>query len=123
MFDRREEARDWRLYVQDMIEFAERILSYTEGMDRDAFIADGRTYDAVLRNIEIIGVAVTHVPGHVREAYPEIEWRRIVATRNQVAHAYLGIDDDVIWDIIQTDIPDLLPQLRKLLEDIGQDLP
>ena len=123
MFNQREGARDWRLYVQDMIEFAERVLSYTEGMGRDAFTADGRTYDAVLRNIEIIGMAATHVPGHVREAYPEIEWRRIVATRNQVAHAYLGIDDDVIWDIIQTDIPDLLPQLRKLLEDIGRDLP
>ena len=65
---------------------------------------------------ELIGEAATHVPARVRQAYPGIEWQRIVATRNRVAHAYLGIDDDVIWDIIQTDLPELLDALRLLLE-------
>ena len=51
-------------------------------------------------------------------AHPEIEWRRIVATRNRVAHGYLDIDDDVVWDVIQTDIPDLLPKLRRLLNTV-----
>ena len=115
MCDHGAEARPWRLYVQDMIEFGTKILSYTEGMDREAFIADERTYDAVLRNIELVGEAATHVPDRVRDDHPEVEWRRIVATRNRVAHGYLGIDDDVVWDIMQTDIPDLLPKLRRLL--------
>ena len=109
-------ARDWRLSVEDMIEFGQRVAAYAHGMDQEAFIADGRTYDATLRNIELIGEAATHVPARVRLANPGIEWRRIVATRNRVAHAYLGIDDDVIWDIIQTDIPELLVALRRLLE-------
>ena len=65
-----------------MIEFAERVLSYTEGLDQEQFTTDERTYDATLRNIELIGEAATHVPGYVREAHSEIEWRRIVATRN-----------------------------------------
>ena len=108
-------TRPWRLYVQDMIEFGERVLSYTDGMDQATFIADQLTYDATLRNIELIGVASTHVPGRVREAHPEIEWRSIVGARNRLAHAYLGIDDDVIWDIVQTDIPQMLPRLRRLL--------
>ena len=99
-----------------MIKFAERVLAYTEGLDREAFTADDRTYDATLRNIELIGEAATHIPHDIREAYPEIEWRRIVATRNRLAHVYLGIDDDVVWDIVQTDIPDLLPKLRHLAE-------
>ena len=97
-----------------MIEFAERVLSYTEGMDQNSFIADRRTYDAALRNIELIGEAATHVPGRIREAHSEIDWRRIVGARNRLAHAYLGIDDDVIWDIIRTDVPSLLPRLRRL---------
>ncbi len=109
-------TRHWRLYVLDMIKFAERVLAYTEGLDREAFTADDRTYDATLRNIELIGEAATHIPHDIREAYPEIEWRRIVATRNRLAHVYLGIDDDVVWDIVQTDIPDLLPKLRHLAE-------
>ena len=115
----RDETRHWDMYVRDMIEFAEKVLSYTKRMDQEEFIADTRTYDATPRNIELIGEAATHVPRHLREARPEIEWRRIVATRNRVAHGYLGIDDDVVWDVIQTDIPDLLPKLRSLLGSAG----
>ena len=98
-----------------MVEFGEKVLSYTMGLDQEAFIADGLTYDATLRNIELIGEAATHVPDDVRKAHPEIEWRSIVGARNRVAHAYMGLDDDVLWDIIQTDVPDLLPKLHRLL--------
>ena len=116
MSDDGEGTRNWRLYVQDMVEFGERVLSYSSGLDRDAFIADKRTYDAVLRNIELIGESATHIPDYVREAHPEIDWRSIIGARNRVAHGYLGIDDDVIWDIVQTDVPTLLPKLRRLVD-------
>ena len=98
-----------------------KVLTYTEGLDLDAFVADSLTYDATLRNIELIGEAATHIPSQVREAHPEIQWRQIIGTRNQVAHAYLGLDDDVIWDIICTDIPGLLPALRNLLETTSEE--
>lgn len=111
-----DDVRDWRLYIEDMLQFAEKAIAYTEGLDQAAFVADERTYDATLRNIELIGEAATHVPDQARRAHPEVEWQRIVATRNRVAHAYLGIDDDVIWDIIKTDLPDLLDALKRLLE-------
>lgn len=114
-------TREWRFYIQDMIEFGEKVLSYTEGMDQDAFIADGLTYDATLRNLELIGEAATHIPIEVREAYPEIPWRAIVGARNRLAHAYLGIRDDVIWTIIQDAVPKLLPALRKLLDTTSKD--
>ena len=104
------EPRDWRLYVQDMVDFSEKALSYTNGLNRDAFVSDERTYDATLRNIELIGEAATHVPNQVREANPHIPWRVIIGTRNRVAHGYLGLDDDVIWSIIQGDIPELLAE-------------
>ena len=116
-----EDTRSWLLYIEDMIGFGERVLSYTEGLDQDHFLADRRTYDATLRNIELIGEAATHIPKYVREEHPDIPWRRIVGTRNRVAHGYLGIDDDVVWDIIQTDVPDLLPRLRIVLEDARSD--
>ncbi len=115
MSDASNEARGWRLYIQDMIDFSEKVLSYTKGLDQATFIADDRTYDATLRNLELVGEAATHIPGTVRDAHPEIEWREIIATRNRVAHGYMGMDEDVIWDIIQTDIPNLLPALRDLL--------
>ena len=72
MSDAKEQPREWRFYVQDMIEFSEKVLAYTENLDQDAFIADTLTYDATLRNLELIGEAATHIPAEVREAYPDI---------------------------------------------------
>ena len=109
-------ARNWRMYIQDMIEFGERVVSYTEGLGRDAIVADSRTYDATLRNIELIGESATHVPEELCEAHTAIPWRNMIGARNRVAHGYLGIDDDVIWDIIHTEIPALPSKLRNLLD-------
>ena len=104
-----------------MIEFSTKVQSYTERLDQEGFIAETLVYDATLRNLELIGEAATHIPTQVREAHPEIQWRRIIATRNRLAHGYLGMDDDVIWDIIQTDVPKLLTALQELLKTTNED--
>ena len=105
-------GRSWHFYIGDMIEFCESVLSYTDGMTQAEFTVDRRTYLATLHCLQLIGEAATHVPSEVRDLHSEIHWREIIGTRNRIVHAYLGIDDDVVWDIIQTDIPALLPQLR-----------
>ena len=106
--------REWRFYLVDMIRFAERALSYTEGFDQERFVASGLTYDATLRNIELIGEAATHVPVEIREAHPEVSWRMIIATRNRLIHGYLGIDDDTLWSIVADDIPTLISSLKDI---------
>ena len=108
--------REWRLYVQDMVDCCEKALTYTEGLDMVAFVSDSLRYDATIRNLEIVGEAATHVPQEVRDAHPEIPWHAIIGTRNRVAHAYMGIDDNIIWSIIQDAIPSMLPPLRGLLK-------
>ncbi len=108
--------REWRFYVLDMIECSEKALAYTSGLNRVSFVADRRTYDAVLRNLELIGEAATHIPDAVREAHAEIPWRAIIGTRNRLAHGYLSVNDNVIWSIIQDAVPNLLPALRNLLD-------
>ena len=77
-------------------------------------MASGITYDATLRNLELIGEAATHIPDIIRAAHPEIPWRMIIATRNRLIHGYLGIDDDTLWSIIRDDVPELLPLLQAL---------
>jgi uncharacterized protein with HEPN domain len=106
--------REWRFYVDDMIDFAEHVLTYSQGLDQAGLVADRLHYDATIRNLELIGEAATHVPDAVREANTDIPWRLIIATRNRLIHGYLGIDNDTLWSIIQTDIPALLPKLRAL---------
>ncbi|MBF0426071.1 MAG: DUF86 domain-containing protein [Magnetococcales bacterium] len=97
-----------------MIAFAEKALAYTAGLDREGFVASGLIYDATVRNLELIGEAASHVPQPMREATPTVPWRQVIATRNRLIHGYLGIDDDILWSIIQDDLPRLLTDLRKL---------
>ena len=108
--------REWRFYLDDMIGFAEKAITYTAGLDQAAFVASGLNYDATLRNLELIGEAATRIPEAVRAANPQLPWRLVTATRNRLIHGYLGIDNDILWSIIQSDIPALLPQLRELRE-------
>ena len=116
MSDAGREGRPWRFYIQDMIEFGEKVLAYTEGLDQEAFIADGLTYDATLRNLQLIGEAATHIPDEVHQTHSEVPWHAIIGTRNRLAHSYLAISDSIIWGVIQEAVPDLLPALRNLLE-------
>ena len=83
-------------------------------MSRDDFESNSLNYDAIVRNIELRGKAATHIPDEVRASNPDIPWRQIVATRNQLIHGYLGIDNDVLWSIVRDDVPLLLEQIEKL---------
>ena len=112
-------AREWRFYLVDMIGFCKKVLNYTNGMDQEQFLADGLVYDASLRNLELIGEAASQIPDEVRERYPEIPWRMIVATRNRLIHGYLGIDNDTLWSIITEEVPALLASLEELQSQDG----
>jgi uncharacterized protein with HEPN domain len=110
--------RDPRLYVEDMLGFCITALDYTCGFDQPGLLADRMRYDATLRNIELIGEASTHVPAPLRAGAPDVPWREIVGTRNRLAHAYLGIDVDTVWDIVATELPVLRDALTALLARI-----
>ncbi len=88
--------REWRFYLDDMLGFAENVLAYTDGFDQDTFVATGLNYDATVRNLELIGEAATHIPSEIRDTYPSISWRQVIATRNRLIHGYLGIDNDTL---------------------------
>ena len=107
-------SREWRLYVADMREFCARIAEYTDGLSREEFEKTRLVYDATLRNLELIGEAARHVPEEARAKAPDVPWRRVVAVRNILIHGYLGLDNDVIWDIVQNEIGKLLRALEKL---------
>jgi len=106
--------REWRFYVGDMAGFCEKVLAFTQGLEQAQFVADAMRFDATVRNLELIGEAATHIPQDVRDAHPTIPWRMLIATRNQLIHGYLGLDNDILWSIVQTDVPALLHQLQLL---------
>jgi uncharacterized protein with HEPN domain len=107
-------TRAWQFYIDDIIGFADKVIAYTNGLDQKRFVQSGLSYDATLRNLELIGEAASHVPQLVRDKHPNVPWRMLVATRNRLIHGYLGIDNDTIWSIVKIDLPSLLVRLREL---------
>ncbi len=107
-------SRNYNLYLQDIMEAADRIASYVEGVTRSAFEADQMRIDAVIRNLGIIGEAVKKIPDSIRERYPSIPWHNIAGLRNRVT---LNVDMDVIWDVVQSKLPPLRMQIQRLIKE------
>jgi len=89
-------SRNYRLYLEDIEEACKRILRYTDSLSYAAFVEDQKTFDAVVRNLEIIGEAVKHIPSDVRDWYSSVAWSKITGLRDIVAHEYFGLDIDML---------------------------
>jgi uncharacterized protein with HEPN domain len=109
-------SRDWRLYLHDMVLACGKVRRYTAGLSREALLADERTYDAVLRNLEIIGEAAKHVPDEIRQHMAQVEWRKIAGMRDWIVHAYFGIDADILWDVISNKVAELEQTIQAYLK-------
>ncbi len=108
--------RDYRVYLDDILESVGKIKDYTAGYTRQRFAEDSKTVDAVIRNLMVIGEAAKHVPQEVRARHPEAHWREMIGLRNIVIHEYFGINLDVIWNVIKTDLPALEIHVREILQ-------
>ncbi len=108
-------SRDYRLYLDDIIASIEKIKHYTQDVSFDDFVADEMRFDAVLRNLEIIGEAVKNIPPEIRQKYSAMEWRRIAGMRDMMAHAYFVIDLEIVWDVIQHKLPELQDYVAMIL--------
>lgn len=111
--------RKWGLRIRDILSSIERIIEYTRNLDFEQFRSDTKTFDAVVRNFEIIGEAAAHVPEEIFADHPEIPWQDMRDMRNVLAHEYFGINENIVWDTIQDDLLPLVPQLKSLLEKEG----
>ena len=108
-------SRDELMYVRDIADSCGRVMQYVQGLSRAELIADQKTYDAVVRNLEIVGEAAKHVSDDLRRELPDIQWRKIAGMRDMLAHAYFGIDNDILWDVVQNKVPDLVATLSRYL--------
>ena len=101
-------SRDPALYISDIIEACERIMEYMSGVNSlEDFKRDRRTYDAVLRNIQIIGEATKRLSADLRRDFAAIPWPEIAGMRDKIVHDYFGIDPEAVWDTARHDVPEL----------------
>jgi uncharacterized protein with HEPN domain len=110
--------RDARLYLDDIVEAIQRIEEYSAHTNFDSFKQDRKAIDAIVRNFEIMGEAVNKIPSSLRNKYPDIPWTEMMGMRNKLIHEYFGVDIQILWKTIKADIPQLEPQVRKMLEDL-----
>ena len=80
---------------------------------------DQKSVDAVVRNLEIIGEATSRLPDEFKEKYSEIEWYKVVGLRHRIVHEYFGIDLEIIWQILQKDLPELRQKFNRIMGDEG----
>ncbi len=107
--------RDWKLRIRDILDCISKIDRYTDGMGLAEFEADEKTIDAVVRNIEVIGEAATHIPDEIQAGYPDLPWPEMRAMRNILAHEYFGVSLPIIWQTIQDNLPPLAEPLEEIL--------
>jgi len=108
-------SRDEIMYLRDIAESCARIQRYTQGLTQVGLVQDERTYDAVVRNLEVIGEAAKHISDNLRGQMPDIEWRKVASMRDIIAHVYFGIDNDILWDVVQNKIPRLVHSIDSFL--------
>jgi uncharacterized protein with HEPN domain len=109
--------RDFRLYLADILESGNAILEFTKGMSFETYRNDRRTCSAVIREFEIIGEAVGKLPDEMKQRHPDVEWQDIKDFRNLLIHEYFGVDQEIVWKIIQDDLPGLINCVRKSFDE------
>ncbi len=111
-------SRDLRLFVEDMLDSASTIIEWTSPLSADQFFTDRKTYDAVLRNLTVMGEAAKQVPGEVRDAFPEVPWRAIAGFRDLAMHSYFGLSQHIVWSIVSETLPGLVSPLAAVLREL-----
>lgn len=107
--------REYKVYIQDIIDAIGKIQKFTKGSTYDEFLEDEKTVYAVVRALEVIGEAAKNVPESLRAKHPDIPWKEMAGMRDKLIHEYFGVKYEVVWDTAKTELPQLKPKFEKLL--------
>ena len=109
--------RDDRVYLQHIRDAIEDITAYC-GNDHDAFLCDRMRQDATLRKLEVIGQAAKNLSEQTKSREPEIPWKQIAGMRDKVSHDYFGVNLEIVWGVVQKELPKLRAAIAALLEQL-----
>ena len=106
------------MFLRDILASVELIERYTAGVTYEAFLGDQQLQDSVVRRLEIIGEAVKNLPQDLRDRHPHVPWKKIAGLRDVLIHRYAGVDEHLIWTMINQNLPGLKHSIRAILAQI-----
>lgn len=104
-----------QLRLEDMLQSCRDVQEHSDGLTREQFLETKAVYQAVLWNLTVLGEAANHLPETMIETRLDIPWGAIIGMRNRLIHGYGSIDPLIVWEVVQSAIPTLIPQLEGLL--------
>ena len=102
------------IIVEKLISYTDKILAYCSGYDYESFCADSKLVEACVFNLSQMGELANRVDEDFAKAHPDIPWRYIYGLRNRIVHDYEGVNLQLIWEIIEGDLPPLRDALNKI---------
>jgi uncharacterized protein with HEPN domain len=85
-------------------------------MTFEAFLADEKTQDAVIRNLEVAGKAAKNLSAELRERFPDLPWKNMAGLRDRLIHLYFGVNMDIVWEIVRLELPKLALRLEQIAQ-------
>jgi len=110
--------RDYRDYLQDILDSINDVASFIGGMGFEEFKRDRKTVNAVVRSIEVIGEASKRIPRGLKAKYKGVPWREMAGMRDKLIHEYFGVDVEILWKTAKDDIP----PLKNVVQDMMKSL-
>jgi uncharacterized protein with HEPN domain len=108
------------LYVHDILQNMQDAEEFIQGLSYDQFAKDKKTFNAVVRAIEVIGEATKNVPASVRNKYTAVPWKEMAGMRDKVIHLYFGVDREAVWLVAKERIPVIKPIIEQVLRDLEE---
>jgi uncharacterized protein with HEPN domain len=103
------------VYVGHMLDIARKAVSKTQRVSREAYDADENLRLAVIHLIQTIGEAARQVSREFCDGHPDVRWADIIGMRHKVVHDYLGVDEDIVWQVVTEDLPKLVAALEPIV--------
>ena len=100
--------------IKDMLEAADYVISFVDGLSYEQFLADKIRFFAVMKNVEIIGEAANMLTDDFKSAHSEIPWKQVIKMRHVLVHGYSNILPEILWETAKQDVPVLKEMLLKL---------
>lgn len=111
-----------QLFIQHILDEINFLLEKAKGLKFEGFMSDPILTRAAARSLEIIGEAVKNIATDLRKKHKDIEWRKIAGMRDRIIHYYFGVNWNILWDVIQSKLPDLKSKFEAMLTDLPKEI-